>query len=75
VANDGHVVVIAMTSQTSAGYDRVTDDTKAQLLLFLKLFVVMGLSWFSDVIHIELHGDHQKLRHCNFHLEARSDTR
>ena len=47
-----------------------TNDTREQLVLFTKLFLIMGLSWLSECIHIELHGDHQNMEYCNFYLEV-----
>ena len=47
-----------------------SNDTKEQLVLFTKLFLIMGLSWLSECIHIELHGDHSDLHHCNFYFEV-----
>jgi hypothetical protein len=43
---------------------------KTQLVLFTKLFVVMGLSWLSEIIHFELHGDHTKLSSCSLASEV-----
>ena len=45
-------------------------DTREQLVLFTKLFLIMGLSWFSECIHIELHGDHTNMKNCNFYVEV-----
>ena len=30
----------------------------------------MGVSWLSECIHIELHGDHTNMVYCNFYLEV-----
>ena len=46
------------------------NDTKEQLVLFTKLFLIMGITWLSECIHVELHGDHTNMEHCNFHLEV-----
>ena len=45
-------------------------DTKEQMVLFTKLFLIMGITWLSECIHIELHGDHSDMVHCNFYLEV-----
>ena len=45
-------------------------DTREQLVLFTKLFLIMGLSWLSECIHIELHGDHTNMKNCNFYVEV-----
>ena len=58
------------TNNTNANSTISTNDTKEQLVLFTKLFLIMGLSWLSECIHIELHGDHQDLHDCNFYLEV-----
>jgi hypothetical protein len=31
---------------------------------------VMGISWLSECIHIEVHSDHARLTSCNFALEV-----
>lgn len=30
----------------------------------------MGLSWLSECIHVELHGDHKGMSSCNFNIEV-----
>ena len=44
---------------------------KTQLILFTKLFVIMGLSWLSECIHFKLHGDHSDLHDCNVATEVK----
>jgi hypothetical protein len=39
-------------------------------VLFTKLFVIMGISWLSECIHFELHGDHKSLKECNMLSEV-----
>jgi hypothetical protein len=46
------------------------ESRREQLILFVKLFVIMGLSWFSEVVHVFLHGDHSQNEHCNYLLEV-----
>ena len=45
-------------------------DTKEQMVLFTKLFFIMGITWISECIHIELHGDHTTMVQCNFYFEV-----
>ena len=40
------------------------------MLLFVKLFAIMGLTWISECIHIVVHGDHARSDYCNFYVEA-----
>jgi len=48
----------------------MTTDTRDQLTLFTKLFVIMGLPWFSVCIHIMIHGDHTQNDHCSLYIEV-----
>ena len=43
---------------------------KNQFFLYLKLFMLMGISWISECIHVELHGDHAKMETCNIYIEV-----
>ncbi|CAB4061742.1 MTH [Lepeophtheirus salmonis] len=45
-------------------------EIREQLILFTKLFLIMGLTWISECIHVEIHEDHQDLEDCNFYLEV-----
>lgn len=51
-------------------YNRITSDTREELFLFTKLFFIMGLSWFLECFHVELHGDHSTMRYCSFYTEV-----
>ena len=46
-------------------------DTSDQLILFTKLFVIMGPPWLSVCIHILIHGDHTQNEHCSLYIEVR----
>jgi hypothetical protein len=50
------------------------ENKREQIVLFVKLFVIMGLSWFSEVLHIFLHGDHSHNEHCNFVVEVNGQS-
>ena len=43
---------------------------KNQFFLYLKLFMLMGISWMSECIHVELHGDHTKVGNCSIYTEV-----
>jgi len=40
---------------------RINIETKEQLLLYSKLFTVMGILWIFECIHYLLHGDHRNM--------------
>ena len=41
------------------------------MVLFVKLFAIMGLTWFTECVHIVLHDhDHTYSDYCNFYVEA-----
>jgi len=40
---------------------RITIETKEQLILYSKLFTVMGILWIFECIHYLLHGDHRNM--------------
>lgn len=64
---NNHVVKHPSAATGSGSFN---SDTREQLVLFTKLFLIMGLSWLSECIHIELHGDHTDMVYCNFYLEV-----
>ncbi len=43
---------------------------RSQFFLYLKLFLLMGISWMSEYIHAELHGDHTNMESCNLYVEV-----
>ncbi len=43
---------------------------KSQSILFAKLFVIMGITWIGECIHVLLHGDHSDVKECNFYAEV-----
>ena len=45
---------------------------RSQFFLYLKLFLLMGISWLSEYIHAESHGDHTNLENCNFYAEVQT---
>ena len=41
------------------------------MVLFVKLFAIMGLTWFTECVHVVLHDhDHSYSDYCNFYVEA-----
>ncbi len=44
--------------------------SQGQILLYAKLFLLMGFSWMSDGIHVEVHGHHTEIRDYNMTLEV-----
>ena len=41
------------------------------MVLFVKLFAIMGLTWFTECVHVVLHAhDHSYSDYCNFYVEA-----
>ena len=47
-----------VSSQYSNNTDRVNSDVKEQLVLYSKLFIVMGIAWIFECFHYLLHSDH-----------------
>ena len=48
-------------------------ETPEQLILFTKLFIIMGLTWLGECIHVMIHGDHTNNELCNFYVEVRKN--
>ena len=46
-------------------------EIRTQSILFAKLFVVMGITWIGECIHVQLHGDHSELEDCSFYSEVK----
>jgi len=44
---------------------------RTQSVLFAKLFLIMGITWIGECIHVELHGDHSEIEECNFYSEVK----
>ena len=49
---------LASSSSRSAQTDRVNSDVREQMVLYTKLFIVMGISWTFECIHHLVHPDH-----------------
>ena len=50
--------------------DRVNSDVKEQMVLYSKLFIVMGIAWIFECVHYVIHSDHTHTEeHCNDTLE------
>jgi hypothetical protein len=48
----------------------VVDGRREQVVLFFKLFIIMGITWMGDCIHLLVHGDHEHLENCSFYSEV-----
>jgi hypothetical protein len=46
------------------------EQLRTQSILFAKLFVIMGITWIGECIHVQLHGDHSHLEDCSFISEV-----
>lgn len=44
---------------------------KTQFWLFVRLFVVMGITWISEFVHVLIHGDHRDITDCNYYFEVK----
>ena len=57
---------VAVASQnTNNNTDRVNSDVKEQMVLYSKLFVVMGIAWIFECVHYVIHSDHTHTEeHC-----------
>lgn len=47
-----------VSSHYTTNTDRVNSDVKEQLVLYSKLFIVMGIAWIFECVHYLLHSDH-----------------
>lgn len=47
---------------------RINQETKEQLVLYIKLFTVMGILWIFESVHYLVHGDHRNME-CVFYTE------
>jgi hypothetical protein len=50
----------------------MTRITIFQVCLYSKLFVLMGISWLSECVDAELHGDHSTIGGCDLFTEVLS---
>ena len=46
------------------------DSRRDQILLFTKLFVIMGITWIGECLHVFVHGDHHDWEQCSFYTEV-----
>lgn len=47
------------------------EQIRTQASLFGKLFIIMGITYIGESIHILLHGDHSNIDDCNFYSEVK----
>ncbi len=45
-------------------------SAREEMVLFVKIFFIMGLSFSTEVLHIALHGDHGGMKRCSLALEV-----
>ena len=51
-------------------------ESREEMVLFVKLFAIMGLTWFTECLHVVLHDhDHTYSDYCNFYVEASDSDR
>ena len=48
---------------------------RSQSILFSKLFVIMGITWLGEAIHVLVHGDHSQMNDCSFYYEVCAQTK
>ena len=54
-----------------SGSRLTSDTTREEMLLFVKIFFVMGLTWLVEVFHPLLHGDHRDVKGgCSLYFEV-----
>ena len=46
------------SSRSTQTQDRVNSDVREQMVLYTKLFIVMGISWTFECVHHLVHSDH-----------------
>ena len=62
--------VAAASQNTNNNTVRVNSDVKEQMVLYSKLFVVMGIAWIFEYVHYVIHSDHTHTQqHCYDTLE------
>ena len=61
---------MALSDSLQIKSDMSKSAKREQLILFTKLFVLMGLPWVSVCLHALLHGDHSNHEHCNIVIEV-----
>ena len=58
------------SQSTNNNTDRVNSDVKEQMVLYSKLFIVMGIAWIFECVHYVIHSDHtHSQEHCYDTLE------
>ena len=61
---------LASSSSRSGHTDRVNSDVREQIVLYSKLFIVMGISWSFECVHHLVHSDHTHTQtRCYDYLE------
>ena len=50
--------VTAASQSTNNNTERVNSDVKEQMVLYSKLFIVMGIAWIFECVHYLIHSDH-----------------
>jgi hypothetical protein len=57
-------------SSSSSSVPQTIEQLQSQSILFSKLFVIMGITWIGEGIHVLLHGDHSDVEDCSFYSEV-----
>ena len=66
------------TTEILSGPGSVTQSVvqlQSQFILFSKLFVIMGITWLGEAIHVLVHGDHSQMNDCSFYSEVCTQTK
>ena len=48
----------AASQSNNNNTERVNSDVKEQMVLYSKLFIVMGIAWIFECVHYLIHSDH-----------------
>ncbi len=64
-----------ITRMKNSSIPQTVEQLRSQSILFLKLFVIMGITWIGECIHVLLHGDHSDLEDCSFYSEVKLTTK
>ena len=64
--------IFFQTEQQAANQSLISpvQQIKSQLILFSKLFVIMGITWICECLHVQVHGDHSDVKECNYYSEV-----
>ena len=72
VGGSGQVSSGKKGTKGGGGGGKSSASVREEMVLFVKIFFIMGLSFFTEVLHIGLHRDHRGMKWCNYGLEVRT---